>query len=186
MAGPSAFALRATADKSRWRCAPARDEAASGPHTAPPQGRIRCKEQRIYSPFTSVAASPLAMRSALLEMKRAAPRRPMWLLSPAARWRETCRPHAMARHCECRAQFQLWIFSYTTRAPSSKKRVSRVRIAPGACTALTPERPSASQDIAFADEPNKLQPSPLPPALSAGQRIRMDALHQPVPQPPSQ
>jgi len=59
---------------------------------------------------------------------------------------------------EIGAQFQPWIFSYTTRAPSSKKRVSRVRIAPGACTALTPERPSASQDIAFADEPNKLQP----------------------------
>jgi len=87
---------------------------------------------------------------------------------------------------EIGAQFQPWIFSYTTRAPSSKKRVSRVRIAPGACTALTPERPSASQDIALADEPNKLRPSPLPPALSAGQRIRMDALHQPVPQPPSQ
>ena len=31
-------------------------------------------------------------------MKRAAPRRPMWLLSSAARRRETCRSHAMARH----------------------------------------------------------------------------------------
>jgi len=53
---------------------------------------------------------------------------------------------------EIGAQFQPWIFSYTTRAPSSKKRVSRVRIAPGACTALTPERPSASRDIAFAQD----------------------------------
>src|SRR5258708_7628643 len=35
----------------------------------------------------------------------------------------------MARHCDCRAQFRLWIFSYTTWARSSKKCVSRVMIA---------------------------------------------------------
>ena len=40
---------------------------------------------------------PAPWQRALLQMKRAAPRRPVWWLSSAARWRETCRSHANAR-----------------------------------------------------------------------------------------
>ena len=46
----------------------------------------------------------------------------------ALRCRETCRSHANARRCGRRAQFQLWIFSYTVWARSSKKWVSRVML----------------------------------------------------------
>jgi hypothetical protein len=91
----------------------------------PPQKWIRCKQQRIYKPLTSVAGF-LWQRRRPSPNEKSRPRRPMWLLSSAARWRGTCRSHANDRRCVRRAQFQLWIFSYTVWGRPSKNGMSRV------------------------------------------------------------
>src|SRR3979490_2279913 len=64
VARPSAFALRATADKSRRRCAPPRDEDEGA------DGRPGCKQQRIYKRFTSMAACSVATRPSPNEKSR--------------------------------------------------------------------------------------------------------------------
>jgi hypothetical protein len=63
-ARPSALALRATADKSGRRCAPPPDESEGV------DGRLCCKQQRIYKRFTSMAACSVATRPAPNEKSR--------------------------------------------------------------------------------------------------------------------
>src|SRR5882757_7937757 len=46
-------------------------------------------------------------------------------------WRKRCPLMQTPGAVGGRAQFQLWIFSYTIRARSSKKWVSRIKIGPG-------------------------------------------------------
>ena len=69
-----------------FRCAP----SGLRSHIAPPQGRIPCKQQRIYNPFTSVVARAGATRASTNEKSRSEAAHPV-ALSVARHMRPSCK-----------------------------------------------------------------------------------------------
>ena len=73
-------------DGPGFRCAP----SGLRSHIAPPQGRIPCKQQRIYNPFTSVVARAGATRASTNEKSRSEAAHPV-ALSVARHMRPSCK-----------------------------------------------------------------------------------------------
>ena len=80
-------------------------------------GRFCCKQQRIYKARARASARRPGFRCAPSGLRRAGARHVALMQTPDALRR--------------RAQFQLWIFSYTVLARPSKKWVSRIKIGSG-------------------------------------------------------
>src|SRR3977135_2777140 len=93
-------------DGPGFRCAP----SGLRSHIAPPQGRIPCKQQRIYNPFTSVVARPGATRASTNEKSRSEAAHPV-ALSVARHMRPSCKARHGGRRAQSNCGFSPIIFS---------------------------------------------------------------------------
>src|SRR3977135_177787 len=93
-------------------------------HIAPPQGRIPCKQQRIYNPFTSVVARAGATRASTNEKSRSEAAHPV-ALSVARHMRPSCKgPTLWAQGAIPTVDFLLSYFRQTAKQNAVKSLVS--------------------------------------------------------------